>query len=74
MSVITGHFYVSSLCISIYLQLNVIQQASLYVLTRLSVLIFASAVRPTIAEGSEEKKCNTTGKTASAVLCGNWHC
>ena len=26
------------------------------------------------AEGSEEKSCNITGKTASAVVCGSWHC
>ena len=37
-----------SWCVYIYLQLNVIQQASLCVQTRLSVLIFTSAVRPTI--------------------------
>ena len=27
---------------------------------------------PDCAEGSEEKKCNITDKTASAVVCGNW--
>ena len=45
-----------SWCVYIYLQLNVIQQVSLCVQTRLSVLMFASAVRVTIcAKGSEEK-------------------
>ena len=29
---------------------------------------------PDCAEGSEEKTGNITGKTASAVLCGSWHC
>ena len=43
------------------------------------MLIFASVVRPTIfltvpAEGSEEKTCNVTGKTVSAVVCVSWDC
>ena len=50
----------------------------LCVQTRLSVLIFSSAVRPfnypDCTEGSEKKHGNITGKTASAVLCGSWHC
>ena len=25
-------------------------------------------------EGSEEKNCNVTGKTVSAVVCVSWHC
>ena len=29
---------------------------------------------PDCAEGSEEKHSNITGKTASAVVCGSWHC
>ena len=29
---------------------------------------------PDCAEGSEEKNGNITGKTASAVFCGSWHC
>ena len=50
------------------LQLNVIQQVSLCVQTRLSVLMFASAVRVTIcAEGSEEK--TATLQVRLQVLC-----
>ena len=29
---------------------------------------------PDCGEGSEENNGNITGKTASAVLCGSWHC
>ena len=29
---------------------------------------------PDCAEGSEEKNCNITGKTVSAVVCWSWHC
>ena len=29
---------------------------------------------PDCAEDSEEKNGNITGKTASAVVCENWHC
>ena len=61
-----------SWCLYVYLQLtlNVIQQTSLCVQTRLSVLIFTSAwaAFSDCAEGSEEKNFNITGKTASAVL------
>ena len=66
-----------SKCLYIYFQLtlNVIQQASSCVL---NVPIFTSAVRPfhfpDCAEGSEEKNVNITGKTASSVVCGSWHC
>ena len=43
------------------------------------MLIFGSAACetnhfPDCGEGSEEKKCNITGKTASAVVFGSWHC
>ena len=44
----------------------------------LNVSIFTSAVRPfhfpDYAEGSEETNVNITGKTASSVMCGSWHC
>ena len=63
------------LFISLQLTLNVIQQASPRVL---NVSIFTSAVRPfhflDCAEGSEETNVNITGKTASSVVCGSWHC
>ena len=60
-------------CLYIYLQLtlNMIQQASLCVQTRLSVLIFTSTVRathcPDCAEGSEEK--TATLQVRLRVLC-----
>ena len=40
------------------------------------MLIFSSAVKPTIFQAvrGEEKNCDITGKTASAVVCGSWHC
>ena len=66
-----------SRCLYVYLQLtlNVIQQASSCVL---NVSIFTSAVRPfnfpDCAEGSKETNVNITGKTASSVVCGSWHC
>ena len=60
-------------CLYIYLQLtlNVIQQASLCVQTKLSVSIFTSAVRtfnfPDRAEGSKEK--TSTLQVRLRVLC-----
>ena len=62
-----------SWCLYVYLQLtlNVIQQTSSCVQTRLSVLIFTSAVRPTIfqtVQRAQRRNINITGKTASAVL------
>ena len=50
-----------SRCLYIYLQLtlNMIHDVNHF---------------PVCAEGSEEKNCNITGKIASAVVCGSWHC
>ena len=66
-------------CLYIYLQLtlNVIQQASLCVQTRLNVSIFTSAVRPfnfpfsRLCRGLRGEKVNITGMTASSVVCGS---
>ena len=49
-----------SWCLYIYLQLNVIQQATLCVQTRISVWIFTSAVRPTIFQSVQRAQRRKT--------------
>ena len=49
-----------SWCLYIYLQLNVIQHATLCVHTRISVLIFTSAVRPTIFQSVQRAQRRKT--------------
>ena len=69
--VITGHFHVLGDCISICSSLNVIQQASLCVQTRLSVLTFTSAVRPTIFQTVQrtQRRKTATLQVRLRVLC-----
>ena len=77
LSVCQNRALLRSWCVYIYLQLNVIQQVSLCADQAKCVDIhFRCEAKdfPDCAEGSEEKKCNITGKTASAVVCGSWHC
>ena len=64
-------------CLYVYFQLNVIQQPSVCVQTSLSVdICFRRKANhlSDCAEGSEEKNCNITVKTVSAVVCWSWHC
>ena len=60
------------LYISLQLTLNVIQQASLCVQTRLSVLIFTSAVRPTIfqtVQRAQRRKTATLQVRLQVLWC-----